>query len=209
MSPKACHTKGKYMNGGPRPRSPVATLHRQALLLLCLGGAFLLTSCIPSFDWNVEFKDIGYQKYTREFDTSDCGPVGASHIYVKSVGTRDTSDTWLRLAMSPNDFQDYLKVHKERHAKDMSVTIRTPSMAGIPFDWPRAAEIPPAWWQLPGIDEDADVTVWECRDEVNPWGEYWHYDGKQETLWTFEWHHQWGEFGMTAADPFPLEPLVD
>lgn len=209
MFHKACHTKSKHMNGGPQLRSPRAALHRPAPLLLCLGISFLLTSCVPSLDWNLEFKDIGYRKYTRKFDTSDCDPIGASHIYVKSVGTRDTSDAWHKLAMSPNDFENYLNARKEQHAKDVSVTIRTPSMAGIPVDWPRPAGVPPAWWRLPGIDENADVTVWECRDEVNPWGEYWHYDGGQETLWTFEWHHQWEEFGMAPTDPLALEPLVD
>lgn len=150
-------------------------------------------ACVPGcsstmdFDCDVEYSNLTYGNYANKIGTHYVDPVGGSDICVRLFCTKDTSDYWLKVSMSPSNFNALLQSHRWYN--------RLPeiSKVGIPADWPTPYASIPDWWQLPRQTASTKIMVCENRDEEKPGGEYWQYDEVSQTLWVFDWYHQWAK----------------
>ena len=154
-------------------------------LLFCVAGC----SSALDFGSDVERTNLTYAEYAREMGTHYVDPVGGSDVDVRLFCTRDTSDFWLRVSMSPSSFDALVQSHPWHNRLPQTQRI------GIPEDWPTAFASTPDWWQLPPQTATTEIIVCESRDKVKPSGAYWQYDEPSQTLWVFDWYHQWGQFG--------------
>jgi len=163
------------------------------------------------FDYRYEHKGLTYRQFASTFDDPQFDPKGASHIYCYVDGYIDGYDEFWKMTIPAESYEPLLEevskgIEEPNNAPYRSEALgpvrkTTATQPGIPPDWRAASSPPPAWWQPQRAGPNTECTRWELqvrKKDRRAKGWYWVYDRDSQTLWIWEWNHQWQDLGCES-----------
>jgi hypothetical protein len=169
-------------------QSNLARAIRRAWIL----AAFVFASpgCRAPVDFggDEESKGLTYEQYVSERSYAGLDPVGATDIYYRCVSTRDSRDSWWRVAIGPEDCERLITSPAAANGKTAA---KWSSTTDYPPRWKSHGE-PPAWWnRSDGIHAKSAHWCYPAGAGERHEGWYFLYDPDAKTLWIWRWDHQW------------------
>ncbi len=172
------------------------------LIAIVLGA--LATGCITESVFDGGYEHVGLtNKQFKEILPHAFGYAGASCIDIKFRSTRDSSDCWERVTISPQAFSGLLaaydkhqqangwKLAQDKNGQALHQVTR--AVGQYPDGWPEFEEKPPSWWRPTASDGMVEMSAWllESLEWSSSLGECWVYDGPSHTLWIWSWKRQY------------------
>jgi hypothetical protein len=150
-------------------------------------------------------ENLTYEQFVSRSDPTLFDPRGARQISYFTHRTRDGYDKWIKLAISPDDYQSlverFSQIMKQRKFISHDGAVARPlentesGNASVPSGWPQPEGTPPAWWSPPSGGLNLSCTHWAVHIDDGSYlgrsmGWYWLYDPKSQALWIWEWNYQ-------------------
>jgi hypothetical protein len=179
--------------------------------MFIIAALVLMVGCLaPDFGGDSEHINLSYKEYKSRVGVDSFDPDGASQICLRTLSSRDGYDSWWRMQIGRVAFAHLLdemssNLERPEYASYNSRSVgpirkTSTGVPSFPDNWPQPDDEPPKWWNPPRSGQGLQCIRWELQvgdksSDGRAKGWYWLYDSRSESLWIWEWNHQWFDLG--------------